>query len=225
MRSCLDIPVKIFILPVETRHMHYRRVFCTLAKAYEKHPKTKSISERLAKISDKNISDLIIAEIQDKFNCNKHWYEGSIKQEDVLLSIYPEIALSMFKDDENVCPFAEDFVALSEESEFSSGLNEILNDIIENFDQPWNVWETRLINKRNDIELSCLGDFRILEWTRMVKEREIPFKNVSEHMDPKKEFLDPDILEINEACARDILSFKRRATKAFESVFLNGWGV
>ncbi len=222
MNNRLECSAKIFLLTGESRYRHYRRVFKKLADAYAAHLNTQLIGKRLSTISDKDIFDLIVAEIDDFFSHGKRWHDGEHRHENLLLKIYPEIALTMIKDDEKFCPFAEDYVVVSEETEFSSRVDDVLIDIASKYDHPWCVWEVKTVNNHGDFELKCLGDYRILEWTRLVNEGSIPFKD---SVTADKQFLDPETMEINEACAKDLLTYRKKGNELLGNMLAKGWGM
>ncbi len=217
-----ELKYSVFLIDAVARFEHYVRTFKKLETAYKNNKKTEFVSEQLAKISEQDINELVAAEVEDVFNVNKRWFHGKSRSEDVLVRIYPTLSLTVKVKDELIKPFAEDFVSVSEETNTVLRLNEYLLDKLRNDDSAWNVWEARPMKTKGSVELKCLGDYRIHEWTRLVNNDVIPFKD---SISSKYDFLDPDTMAINEACADDLRRFRRKLRKPFENISTLGWGI
>ncbi len=217
-----ELKYGIFLIDVAARIEHYSRTFKKLETAYKNNKKTEFVSEQLSKISLHDISELVAAEVEDIFNATKRWFHGQSRNEDVLVRIYPALSLTAVgRDNELVKPLAEDFVRVTEETSTTLSFNECLFDALRTDDSPWNMWEAKPIDTRGGVELRCLGDYRIHEWTRLVNEGAIPFKDP---ISGKYDFLDPDAMTINEACAEDLRNFRRKLRKPLEKITKLGWG-
>ncbi len=192
-----DKLIKVYIVNILPRQVHYRTGFYELSRFFNKFHETELLSKRLGSVSDNDINRLILAELEYAFNGDKKWNMNRRVHEKVLEEIYPEINLSEIKNGEKVYPYTEVFNEVMERTDSDLKLSESIIDQIKTIDTPWTVWEIKSLNKDDTVAVTNIGDYRILEWIRLVNDGVIEFGNKSNN-----QYLDSEISEVRKVCER-----------------------